>query len=177
MDEKKFENQETENEGMLITDNNMEDQSDEITVEPLPLYDEENQFTEVLDFSHLNDEMVNVENQEEIASIENEEDVKDEIEVVPILENQENIENEYIDNQNDEVKFEQVEPSSFRIGAEETYEHPSAKIVLNSGLEDVTKEVDVKDLKVNLKDNKSLIFVIFLGILLLIVTFFLPYFI
>lgn len=59
-------------------------------------------------------------------------------------------------------------------------EHPDAKIVLNKNIdEEETKEVDpeIKNMKVidELKSNKSLMFVLILGVLLLVVIFAIPY--
>lgn len=118
--------------------------------------DIDKQYTEELDFSNI---------QEEIEKTK-EETIKP-VPVEPIYDNVAPEEPLY----DDSIKEETETPlNKYTPG-----ENPSAKVVLNKTEEVEEEQINHKDIKVDLKGNKSLWFVVGIGVFLLIIIFLLPY--
>ena len=129
--------------------------------------DVDKQYTEELDFSNI---------QEEIEKTK-EETIKT-VPLEPVYDNVAPEEPLYDDSlkvseEPKEIVEEQTEQKSannYNPG-----ENPYAKVVLNKTEEVEEEQISHKDIKVDLKGNKALWFVVGIGLLLLIIIFLLPY--
>lgn len=120
----------------------------------------ENQYTEELDFSNI---------EEEIEKAKN--DTIKPVPLEPIYDDAAPVEPPYDDNPKSDNS--QIEPIYEENKEYNLNENPSAKISLVKDEQPVVKQ---EDIKVNIKDNKSLIYVLLLGLFLLIMIFVIPYF-
>ena len=117
------------------------------------------QYTEELDFSNLQEEIDNAKNTVNSVPLEPNYEESEEVHSVPLEPNYEQ-----------EVKDEEpVTKKVYNPG-----ENPNAKVVLNK-TEDIKEEIKKEDIKLDLKSNKSLMFVLGLGLFLLIIVFLIPY--
>jgi len=108
----------------------------------------ENGYTEELDFSNLQEEMNKIKEVQPVP-------------LEPIYEEQVVNEQPYVES------VEKVEEPTFN-------ENPNAKVVLNKAEEVVEEEISHKDIKVDLKGNKSLMRVLLIGLVILVAIFLLP---
>lgn len=144
-----------------------ENRNEEIKSVPLePMYDDlltdeeinvsnniDMQYTEELDFSNLQEEL----KKQEYKDIQ-----------------LDNIATEKLYNDNnslDEVLVQKIEP---QINNVEYKEHPSLKISLKNNYEEEQTEVKKEDIKLDIKGNKSLFKVLFIGFIILLAVLFLP---
>lgn len=131
----------------------------------------EKQYTEELDFSNIQEEIEKVKN-ETVKPVPLESTYEDAVAEEPIYNNVAPVEQPYDDSVKGEVP---LEPSVETNTNYNPGENPSAKVVLNKCEETVTENIRHEDIKVDLKGNKSLWYVLGLGLLLLIVILLLPY--
>ena len=110
----------------------------------------ENGYTEELDFSKINDEMA-----------------KQEVKPVP---SEKIYEEAPVETYDDIVNNRKIEDKKIDT---EINENPNAKITLNKE-EEETEQIDPKDIKVDLKGNKSLMKVLLIGLFLLIIIILIP---
>lgn len=140
------------------------------------------QYTEVLDFSTLNEELEKVANSNEIEPI-NDDYVAEPItlESNPIEEMKisavEPIAIEETTNEDQVPNIEAVPLEQDYEIDDEVNEHPSGKVVLNKNDDEPIHNIEQEDVKFSLRDNKSLIRVLLLGLLFLVAIFVIPYFI
>lgn len=144
-----------------------ENRNEEIKSVPLePMYDDiladeeinvsnniDMQYTEELDFSNLQEEL----KKQEYKDIQ-----------------LDNIATEKLYNDNnslDEVLVQKIEP---QISNVEYKEHPSLKISLKNNYEEEQTELKKEDIKLDIKGNKSLFKVLFIGFIILLAVLFLP---
>jgi len=119
------------------------------------------QYTEELDFSNLQEEIDKAKNAVNPVPLEPNYEVPEEVQSVPL---EPNYEQEVKD-----VEVEEPNTKEYNPG-----ENPNAKVVLNK-TEDIKEEIKKEDIKLDLKSNKSLMFVLGLGLFLLIIVFLIPY--
>ena len=119
------------------------------------------QYTEELDFSNLQEEIDKAKNAVNPVPLEPNYEVPEEVQSVPLEPNYE----QEVKN----VEIEQLNTKEYNPG-----ENPNAKVVLNK-TEEVKDETKKEDIKLDLKSNKSLMFVLGLGLFLLIIVFLIPY--
>lgn len=126
--------------------------------------DVEKQYTEELDFSNIQEEIDKVKN-ETIKPVPVEPVYEDAAPVEPLYDDSPKIDSVPV-----EPVYEEPTNTSYNPG-----ENPSAKVVLNNTVEEEKEEINHKDIKVDLKGNKSLWYVLGLGLFLLIIILLLPY--
>ena len=110
----------------------------------------ENGYTEELDFSKINEEMA----KQEVKPVPTE----------PIYEEAP------VETYDDIVNYRKIEDKKVDT---EINENPNAKITLNKE-EEEPEQIDPKDIKVDLKGNKSLMKVLLIGLFLLIIIILIP---
>lgn len=113
----------------------------------------ENGYTEELDFSNLKEEI---------------EKAKQEVKPVPL---EPMYEEAPVETYEDVVNNRKIEDKK----ETKINENPSAKITLNKEEEEEVEQIDPKDIKIDLKGNKSLMKVLMLGLVLLIVIILIPF--
>lgn len=98
--------------------------------------------------------------------------------------NENYVENSVDDSNNTIDGFKEVTPSEASLKldekngtqAKEVLENPNAKVTLQTEKDEVITNEEIEELKnVKLKDNKSLIFIIILGLILLVIIFLIPF--
>ena len=111
----------------------------------------ENGYTEELDFSNLQEEMNKIKEVQPVP-------------LEPIYEEQVVNEQPYVESVEEN---KETEVPTFN-------ENPNAKVVLNKAEEVVEEEINHKDIKIDLKGNKSLMRVLLIGLVILVAIFLLP---
>lgn len=113
----------------------------------------ENGYTEELNFSNIKEEM---------------EKAKQEVKPVPL---EPIYEEAPVETYEDVINNRKIEDKK----GTEINENPSAKITLNKEEEEEVEQINPKDIKIDLKGNKSLMKVLMLGLVLLIVIILIPF--
>lgn len=139
---------------------------DDLIPEPKVENNIDKQYTEELDFSNLDEELAKA--KEEAAQIH------EEVKAVPLEPVYDAVEvPEY-----DDAKPAFAKPIEHSYDApkeeSEANEHPAGKIKLNTEEEKPEENINPKDIKVDIKGNKSLLFVLGLGLFILVIIFLLP---
>lgn len=119
------------------------------------------QYTEELDFSNLDEELAKAK--------EEAEKIHEEVKPVPL---------EPVYNAVDEPEYDDSNPAIASkpsyVAPKEVNENPAGKIVLNNEEEKPVENINPKDIKVDFKGNKPLLFVLGLGLFILLIIFLLP---